>query len=205
MSDELNNSDNSPMTILKMPLLCAVAVLITAMLIIIMYLVPAIGSFNETNQNFKNVLDEYNTNLSSLEQIKASEELAEAPESSSEPDVEKQFFKPLESGSDPDVVIAGEFNEILSLITANQIKTRSVKYNYEPKGDSFFDNASGKYSVCKLDMEMIANYTNFKNFLKDLYKHEHYLDISKVEIVPYSKDKSILLITFQLKLYAEKA
>lgn len=204
MADELNNSDNSPMTILKMPLLCAVATLVIAMLMIAMYLVPAVGSFNETNQNFKTVSDEYNNNMKTLEELKASAELAES-ESASEPGSDKPFFKPLESGSDPDVVIAGEFNEILALITANQIKTRSVKYDYEPKGDPFFEHASGKYSVCKLDMEMIANYTNFKNFLKDLYKHEHYLDISKIEIVPYSKDKSVLLITFQLKLYAEKA
>ena len=53
-------------------------------------------------------------------------------------------------------------------------------------------------------MEMIANYTNFKNFMKELYKHDHYLDIAKVEIIPYKKNKNILLINFQLKLYAQR-
>ena len=106
---------------------------------------------------------------------------------------------------EPDIVLASEFNEILSLITSNSIKTRSVKYTYDPADDEFIKNSQGKYSVCQLDMEMIANYNDFKNFLKDLYKHDHYLDIVKVEVVPYQKNKTILLISLQLKLYAEKA
>ena len=38
-----------------------------------------------------------------------------------------------------------------------------------------------------------------------MYKHEHFLEISKVEILPYEKNKRILLINLQLKLYAQKA
>ena len=53
-------------------------------------------------------------------------------------------------------------------------------------------------------MEMIANYVNYDNFLKELYKHEHFLDIQSVEIVPYKKNKKILLIKFKLKVYAKK-
>ena len=41
-------------------------------------------------------------------------------------------------------------------------------------------------------------------FLKALYQHEHFLDICKVEVEPYEKDKSILMIKFSMKLYAKK-
>ena len=51
---------------------------------------------------------------------------------------------------------------------------------------------------------MIANYSDFANFVRELYKHEHFLDISKIEIVPYQKNKRILLISFQIKLYAQR-
>ena len=50
----------------------------------------------------------------------------------------------------------------------------------------------------------IANYSNYDNFLKEMYKHDHFLDIQSVEIVPYKKNKRVLLINFKVKLYAQK-
>jgi len=205
MADEINNNDNSPMTVLKRPIFIGLAVVLIAILMFTMYTLKAFSQLSSTNTEFTNVYQEYTNNLKVIEDHKAAEELAESSEESAEQAADKPFFKPLESGSDPDVVLAGEFNEILSLVVANKIKTRSVKYDYEPKGDAFFRSAASRYSVCRLDMVMIANYTDFKNFLKDLYKHEHYLDITKIEIQPYSKDKSILIVNFQLTLYAERA
>ena len=116
----------------------------------------------------------------------------------------KAFYKPIESGLDNEAVIAGEFAEILQLIRANQIKVRSIKYDYNPGDDKFVQGDSSKYNVARLNMEMIGNYTNYDNFLRELYKHEHFLDIQSVEIVPYRKDKRILLINFKLKLYSKK-
>ena len=52
---------------------------------------------------------------------------------------------------------------------------------------------------------MIADYKHFQAFLRDLYKHEHFLEISNIEIVPYEKDKKILLIKSQIKLYSQKS
>ena len=51
---------------------------------------------------------------------------------------------------------------------------------------------------------MIANYADFAGFLRELYKHEHFLDITNIEIAPYQKNKRILLINLQFKLYAQK-
>ena len=108
------------------------------------------------------------------------------------------------AGLDTEAVIAGEFAEILQLIRANQIKVRSIKYDYNPSDDAFVQGASDKYSVARLNMEMIGNYSNYDNFLKEMYKHEHFLDIQSAEIVPYKKNKRVLLINFKVKLYAQK-
>ena len=116
----------------------------------------------------------------------------------------KAFYKPIETGLDNEAVIAGEFAEILQLIRANQIKVRSIKYDYNPSDDNFVRGNAGKYNVARLNMEMIGNYTNYDHFLRELYKHEHFLDIQSVEIVPYRKDKRILLINFKLKLYSKR-
>ena len=114
----------------------------------------------------------------------------------------KPFYKPVISGMETEAVVAGEFAEILQLIRANRIKVRSIKYDYDPQDDNFVKNAGSTYKVARLNMEMIANYMNFNNFMKELYKHEHFLDIQSVEIVPYRKNKQILLINFKLKLYS---
>lgn len=116
----------------------------------------------------------------------------------------KQFYKPTATGMDTEAVIAGEFTEILELIRANKIKVRSIKYDYDPKDDNFVKGAGANYNVARLNMEMVGNYINYDNFLKELYKHEHFLDIQSVEIVPYRKNKRILLINFKLKLYSKK-
>jgi hypothetical protein len=51
---------------------------------------------------------------------------------------------------------------------------------------------------------LIGTYTEFENFLRELFKHEHFLEISSIEIKPYQKNKRILLISMQVKLYAQR-
>ena len=117
---------------------------------------------------------------------------------------QKEFYKPAAEGLDTEAVIVGEFNEILELIRLNKIKVRSMKSDPDPADDDFVKSAPDTYNVARLNMEMISDYLSFSNFLKELYKHEHFLDIESVEIVPYKKNKSILLINFKMKLYAKK-
>lgn len=200
MADNVNGND--PKSILMIPGVIAGLSVFLAIYLIVAQIVPNIQSYVSAQAEYKNNLQIYSEKEKKLETLKeANTPVAGVTASEA---VEKQFFKPLESGVDSESVIAAEFNEILTLMTSNAIKTRSVKYTYDPQDDNFVKGAADKYSVCKLDMSMIASYNNFKNFLKDLYKHDHYLDIAKIEIVPYQKNKSVLLIELQLKLYAEK-
>lgn len=117
---------------------------------------------------------------------------------------EKAFYKPIASGLSTEAVIVGEFNEILELIRVNKIKVRSMKSDYDPQDDEFVKGAGAEYNVARLNLEMVTDYTSFSNFMKELYKHDHFLDIESVEIVPYKKNKQILLINFKIKLYAKK-
>lgn len=116
----------------------------------------------------------------------------------------KAFYMPIDKGFDTESIIANEFAEILFLIRANSVKTRAINYTYDPPEDAFVKNAGGSFNVAKLDIDMVANYKDFESFLKELYKHQHFLDISAIELTPYAKNKRILLIKFQLKLYAKK-
>ncbi len=164
----------------------------------------------ENNNNLNSLQAEIESKNATVQQKQATLEeykKKEAEEKAKEKESEisnKPFYKPIESGMDTEAVIAGEFAEVLQLVRANKIKVRSIKYDYDPKDDNFVQGAGEKYNVARLNMEMISNYSDYDNFLKEMYKHEHFLDIQSVEIVPYKKNKKILLINFKVKLYAKK-
>ena len=204
MADEnTNNLDNYkevlllPGIILLLAVLCSIFMLATK-------IVPGFKDIKNAHDTYVEKKAQYDDVTSNIENLKVANLAAQNAASNSE-GIDKEFFKPLETGFDSESVLASEFSEILELMKANTIKTRAVKYTYdEQTDDNFYKGSNGKFSVCQLDMEMISTYTNFKNFMKDLYKHEHYLDIAQVEVIPYPKNKTILIIRLKLKLYAEK-
>ncbi len=117
----------------------------------------------------------------------------------------KAFYRDIKStGNSTADILAGEIQEINDLIKFYGIKMYKVNYNYDPADDVFFKEKKDVYSVCKMNMELFASYMKFQSFMKDLYKHEHFLDIQSIEVNPYKKDKSILNIKMELSLYAEK-
>ena len=168
--------------------------------LLISRLVPVVGDIIKSSREYSTAV----TTLADKQRTLTSLQEKAAQEEAENKDLAKAFYKPIEQGLDTESVIASEFGEILGLIRANSIRTRSIQYEYDPKDDNFVKNVPERFNVAKLDLEMIATYKNFESFLKELYKHEHFLDIVSVEIVPYRKDKKILIIKFQLKLYAQK-
>lgn len=179
-------------TILGLALLVAIAMIAKT--------VPEIQKTIQIQEDTKAKSGELADAERKLTELKAAAEKRDEQDSS----VLQMFFKPVSEGLDTEAAISDEFGEILQLLRGNKVKTRSVKYDYDPQDDNFVKNAANKYHVCRVSAEMIASYSDFANFVRELYKHEHFLDISKIEIVPYQKNKRILLISFQIKLYAQR-
>ena len=161
------------------------------------------NSYNDLQKELENKDNEINAARNELEALKQKQRAEQEKEANAQKS-EKQFFKPIMSGLATENIITGEFSEVLQLIRANKIKVRSIKYDYDPSDDNFIRNAPDKYNVARLNMEMISEYSNYDNFLKELYKHDHFIDIETIEIVPYRKNKKILLINLRVKLYAKK-
>ena len=158
----------------------------------------------ETQQETIRLEEEISSKQAELEGLKRRKAQEAENERQRASKMEKRFYKPILTGLDTEAVTAGEFSEILSLIRANRIKVRSIKYEYNPMDDEFVKGAANKYNVARLNMEMVGDYISYKNFLREMFKHEHFLDIQTVEIVSYRKNKRYLLINFKVKLYAEK-
>ena len=168
---------------------------------LINYIVPKVKEFIDINKNIKSQTKAIEDNEKKLENLKTSmKEKAEKQTQSV-----KEFYKPIETGLDAETVMSEAFGDILTMLRDNSVKARSVKYDYNPSDDKFVKNASNKYYVCSLKLETIATYKQLQSFLRDLYKHEHFLEISDIEIYPYQKDKKILLAKVNLKLYSQKS
>lgn len=199
--------DNEKLQQFMTPILLVVFAFLILVYMIMTQIVPNVQNAMAAKTEMENTQSGLTQAQEKLEKLKAeaaSEEQKAKKAQSATTAPEKPFFKPVMSGLDTEAVIAGEFTEILELIRANKIKVRSIKYDYDPQDDNFVKGASAQYNVARLNMEMVANYLDYDNFLKELYKHEHFLDVQSVEIVPYRKNKSILLVNFKLKLYAKK-
>ena len=163
-------------------------------------LMPSIQTIFNNNKTYKTQVTSLNDKKRTLETLKQdAEKKAKQTEF-----ITKKFYKTIISGSDTESIITDQLQDILSILRANMIKARSIDYEYDPGDDSFVANAGDKYHVCRLTLELIADYKAYERFLQDLYKHEHYLDMEQIEITPYEKNKKILLINMKLKLYAQK-
>jgi len=112
----------------------------------------------------------------------------------------KVIFDPQTLSLDSESGYSVMFNDIFEMAKNNKIKTFSVQYEYNPTDDPFVTANKG-YSVCLLKMKLIGDYADFENFLTDLYKYPYFLSISSYDLVPYYKDKSILLIKLGVRVY----
>jgi len=181
----------------------AIFIVVVAIAAVVLLIKQTIPEF----QKIKNLQDTYKTQTDALADTERKlTDLNETVEKERAEDkkIIKAFFKPTDTNVDTETAITEEFNEILQILRENKIKTRSLRFDPDPSDDTFVQHASERYFVSRMDAEMIATYSDFESFLRDLYKHEHFLDISKIKIVPYQKNKRILLIDIQIKLYAEK-
>ena len=184
---------------LKMALIILGAGLLVFLLIMVS-LFPKLKQIPQTTNDIKTqqqTLDDDNRKLQDMQN-------AEKQTESNADNTFKAFFNPGESGLDAEAALGLEFSELLASMRQNRIKTRSINYEYNPSDDNFVKNLPNKYQSCRVTLEMIAHYSDFENFLRELYKHPHFLEISKIEIAPYTKNKRILLINLQIKIYAQK-
>lgn len=116
----------------------------------------------------------------------------------------KKIYKPEIPGLNTESSFTIMFDDIIDIMKYNGIKIYSIKYTYNPAEDEFVKGAPEKYNVCQLDMEIIGDYNDLESFLKELYKYPYLVNVTKIELKPYMKNKRILIAALQIKLYSTK-
>ena len=96
------------------------------------------------------------------------------------------------------------FEDIISAAKQNNMKLRSIEYNTAPTGDIIYDNIKDFYNVCVVKLELIGTYSHFKSYFDIIYNYPYLINIAKVDIKPYERNKKILLGTVNIALYSKK-
>lgn len=115
----------------------------------------------------------------------------------------KKIYYPSEADIEKESVCFFLYTEILDLAKKKNIKIRSIEPNYNVSGDPFIDKGgAGNYYVCDLNMKLISNYRQLRDFIEALYQYEYYLKFNNVKITPYATDKKVLLTDFSIRIYS---
>lgn len=123
-----------------------IGILFILIVVIGLFLPKVFGNLNNyriVNNDIKMKTEQLKQKQEQLDQLNASAaEIAQKENDASNAD--KPFYKPIMAGFDSEAAIAGEFSEILQLVRANQIKIRSIKYEYDKDvtDDAFADRKS---------------------------------------------------------------
>lgn len=95
------------------------------------------------------------------------------------------------------------FDNMLKIAKASGIRIRSVDYNYAPEADPIFAAKIPNVNVCELTTTIVGTYSEIQTFLKTLLFEDYLVNIAKMEIVSWKRDKSILIANLQLRYYTK--
>ncbi len=115
----------------------------------------------------------------------------------------KKVYYPSEADIDKEGLFFTLYTDVIDIAKQNNIKIRSIDYKYYPKDDPFVSKGGKEnYFVCDLDMNLISNYKDLRNFVEALFQYSYYIKFNKINIVPYQTDKRILLSNLSIRLYS---
>lgn len=115
---------------------------------------------------------------------------------------QKKIYSPVEDKLGNDTLFFTLYSDLVEMVRANTIKIKSIDYEYNPEKDIFVQQKSSSYFVCDVNMEVISNYVNLGKLIQDIYQYPYYIKINSIDVIPYPKDKKILLSKISIRLYA---
>lgn len=116
----------------------------------------------------------------------------------------KKIYKPEVPGVDAEASFTLMFDDLIEMAKYNGVKIYSVEYVYNPETDEFVVGAKDKFNVCQLNMQVIGDYSDLETFFQEIYRYPYLVNFDKIELVPYEKNKAIIIGKIQIKLYSSK-
>ena len=96
------------------------------------------------------------------------------------------------------------FEDVIQSAKYNGLKLKSISYNNAPSDDIVYSQMASEYNVCAISMELIGNYTQFRSYFQDIFNYPYLLNLDKISIKPYERNKAILVADVTVVLYSHK-
>lgn len=96
------------------------------------------------------------------------------------------------------------FEDVIQSAKYNGLKLRSISYKLSPEDDIVVKSLDEMYNVCSIDMQLIGSYSQFNSYFQDIFNYPYLINLSKINIVPYTGNKKILVADVTVILYSEK-
>ncbi|MCQ2789428.1 MAG: hypothetical protein MJ229_03510 [bacterium] len=173
--------------------------IIIVLIFLLSKIVPIAIQIVRTNVEVKNKQTQYVELQEELKKLEEYEKIKKASINQM-----KKVYKPVnQTGSNIEIDFADMTGDIINIVKYNNAKIYSISNNYNPPSDEFYTKSEGKYNACQIDFELVLDYASLENILSDILKYPYLININTIKIIPYQKDKSILLAKLQLILYSE--
>ncbi|MBR2430224.1 hypothetical protein IKB17_02020 [bacterium] len=115
--------------------------------------------------------------------------------------VQKKIFSPSESDLGNDSLFFTLYTDIIEMLKMNSVKIKSIDYVYNPANDKFVTDGGDGFFVCDLNMKLISNFADLGKLIQNIYQYPYYIKINGLQVVPYKKDRKILLTNLSIRLY----
>lgn len=115
---------------------------------------------------------------------------------------QKKIYSPIESDLGNDTLFFTLYNDVIEMMHANSIKIKSIDYKHNPETDAFVKFGKDVYFVSDIDLELVSNYVNLGKLLEDIQQYPYYIKVNELSILPFAKDKKVLITKISLRLYA---
>lgn len=96
------------------------------------------------------------------------------------------------------------FEDVIQSAKYNGLKLRSISYDTAPGKDIIQANMGLDYNVCAISMQLIGNYMQFRSYFQDIYNYPYLINLDKISVKPYEKNKKILIADITVVLYSTK-
>lgn len=114
----------------------------------------------------------------------------------------KKIYAPTESDLGTDSLFFVLYTDLIEMLRNNSVKIKSIDYKYNPEGDNFVQYGKDAYFVCDIDLKLLSNFVDLGKLIQDIYQYPYYIKICGIKIIPYEKDRKILLTDLKIRLYS---
>ena len=117
--------------------------------------------------------------------------------------IDKPIFKTDISGGDSFSSNTPLFEDVIKIIKANKLKLVSIENKVSGFDDPLSGGGTSPYNTCLINMQLLGTYAHLQKFLSYMYDYPYLVNIDSLEVIPFDKDKNMLIINLALIFYSE--